>query len=426
MGIPETRMKITILGLWHLGSVTAACCAEHFDVTGLDFDATALDGLKLGRAPIMEPGLDALLGAGLKAGRLHFTDDPKTACENADILWVCYDTPVNADDEADIGFVMKRIRKCAPHLGPGSIMLLSSQMPVGTCRALEAEFPGLAVASVPENLRLGKALDVFRKPDRIILGVRDEETRAKLEPLFSKWSDRLVWMRPESAEMTKHGINSFLAISITFMNEIARICELTGADAREVEKGLKTESRIGPGAYLRAGGAFAGGTLARDVVSLTNIAEKNGEPLVLIPSIKTSNDEHKLWALRKLRHELGPLAGRTVAVLGLTYKPGTNTLRRSLAVELCHALEKEGACVRAFDPAVKSAPAELDRSAWKPSLPDAMANADAAVICTEWPEFKNADWPALLRTMKKPVLLDANGFVTLPEGARHLRVGALG
>lgn len=419
-------MKITVLGLWHLGSVTAACCAEHFEVTGLDFDAAAIEGLCHGRAPVMEPGLDALLAAGLQGGRLHFTGDAKTACESADILWVCYDTPVDADDEADIDFVLERIRRCAPHLRHGAVMIVSSQMPVGTCRRLESEFPGLAVASAPENLRLGKALDVFRKPDRIILGVRDDVTRAKLEPLFSTWSGNLVWMRPESAEMTKHGINSFLAMSITFMNELARICEHTGADASEVERGLKSESRIGPGAYLRAGGAFAGGTLARDVVTLTRVAEKKGEPLVLIPSIKTSNDQHKLWALRKLQHEFGSLKGRTIAVLGLTYKAGTDTLRRSLAVELCRALALEGARVQAFDPSIKTPPAEIGEAAWQSDIADAVAGVDAAVICTEWPEFKNADWPALLRTMKQPVLLDANGFVAAPDGARHLRVGSLG
>jgi len=419
-------MKITVLGLWHLGSVTAACCAQHFEVTGLDFDAAALEGLRQGKAQVMEPGLDALLADGLNAGRLRFSSDAEAACANADILWVCYDTPVDDNDTADVDFVLERIRRCARHLPKSAIMIISSQVPVGTCQLLEAEFPGVAIAIAPENLRLGKALDVFRNPDRIIIGVREDTVRTKLEPLFSTWSSNLIWMRPESAEMTKHGINTFLAMSIAFMNEIARICEQTGADAKEVECGLKSEKRIGPGACLRAGSAFAGGTLARDVVMLTRIAEKRGDPLVLIPSIKASNDRHKLWALGKLKHELGSLQGTVIAVLGLSYKPGTDTLRRSLAVELCHALEEAGAQVQAFDPGIKSRPAEIDKAWWKADLPGALAHADAAVICTEWPEFKKTDWTKVIGFMKLPLLLDANGFITPPEGARYFRVGSTG
>jgi len=403
-------MNIVVLGLWHLGCVTAACCAEHFRVVGLDFDRVLITSLGKGKAPLNEPGLNALIQDRLNAGRLRFSTDAPDACHDADVMWVCADTPIDEDDNADIDFVLNLIRRCAPTLRQSCVVLISSQLPVGTCMRLEAEFPGRPFACSPENLRLGRALDIFRDPDRIVAGVRDKNTQAVLEKLFAPFSPNVVWMRPESAEMTKHAINAFLGQSIAFMNEIGRLCEMTGADAREVERGLKTETRIGPRAYLHAGGAFSGGTLARDVISLTNVAKEKGERLVLIPAIKQSNDAHRMWAVRKLRNELGSLSGKRIAILGLTYKPGTDTLRRSLAIELCRALIVERALTHAFDPLVKNLPADLAITMHRDTA-SALANADAAIVCTEWPEFKTLDWPTLIRSMKQPMILDANAFL---------------
>ena len=226
--------------------------------------------------------------------------------------------------------------------------------------------------------------------------------------------------------MTKHAINAFLAMSISFMNEVGRLCELTGADAREVERGLKSESRIGPRAYLHAGGAFSGGTLARDVVALARVAEEKSEPLVLIPAIKQSNDAHRKWALGKLRRELGDLRGKRVAILGLTYKPGTDTLRRSLAVELCNGLIAEKCRIHAFDPMVEKLPADLAITLHRTAA-ESLADADAALVCTEWPEFKTLDWDTLMRSMKQPIILDANGFLAANlagnPAARYFAVG---
>ena len=421
-------MKIAVIGLWHLGCVTAACCAEHFEVVGLDFDEETIAKLREGKAPLSEPGLDVLIHAGMDSGKLQFTTDA-ARCADADVLWVCADTPVNEDDEADVDLVLNLIRRCVPFLKTGSIVLISSQMPAGTCRKLEAEFPRVSFACSPENLRLGRALEIFRNPDRIIAGVRDEIARKRLSLLFEAFGGNVIWMRTESAEMTKHAINAFLAMSISFMNEVGRLCELTGADAREVERGLKSESRIGPRAYLHAGGAFSGGTLARDVVALARVAGENSEPLVLIPAIKQSNDAHRKWALRKLRRELGALSGRRVAILGLTYKPGTDTLRRSLAVELCNGLIAENCHVHAFDPLVEKVPAELAITLHR-SAAESLAEADAALVCTEWPEFKTLDWSALMRSMKQPIILDANGFLAANLAgnpvARYFAVGIPG
>jgi UDPglucose 6-dehydrogenase len=419
-------MTITVLGLWHLGSVTAACCARHFQVTGVDFDASTIAQLNDGKAPILEPGLNELVTAGLAAKRLSFTTDP-AACANADILCLAYDTPVNDQDESDAAFVLEKLRRCLPHLAAGALVLVSSQLPVGTCRELEREFPQFHFACSPENLRLGKAIDAFENAERVVVGTRSDAKRALLEQLFKPFTPQILFMRTESAEMVKHALNSFLALSITFINEVARLCEHVGADAREVSAGLKSDVRIGSKAYLGPGGPFAGGTLARDVVTLAKLGEAKGEAINLIPAIKRSNDLHRGWAFRRLQIRLGDLRGKTIAVLGLVYTPNTDTLRRSAAVELCQQLLAAGAGVQSFDPAVKSLPAELAAVALSPDLPSVVRSADAAVVCTEWSQFRHAPWAELIARMRQPVIVDANRFLEaqlqpLP-GVEHLSVG---
>lgn len=420
-------MNITVLGLWHLGSVTAACCARHFDVTGLDFDDAVVGNLQQGRAPLAEPGLNELLAAGLAKQSLRFTTDARAACARADVLWVCYDTPVNDGDESDVAFVLERARRALPHLPVGALVLISSQLPVGSCALLEKEFPQLHFACSPENLRLGKAIDAFEKADRAVVGIRTDAKRALLEQLFKPFTPQVQFMRTESAEMVKHALNSFLAVSITFINEIARLCEHVGADAKEVAAGLKSEPRIGQRAYLGPGGPFAGGTLARDVVTLTKLGAQNHESLALIPAIKQSNDAHRGWALRQLQSHLGELRGTTVAVLGLVYTPNTDTLRRSNAVELCQQLVAAGARVQAFDPAITQTSPELDGVALATGVETALAQADAAVVCTEWAQFRDANWPQLTASMRRPLLIDANRFLEKPlqgiGGVEHISVG---
>jgi UDPglucose 6-dehydrogenase len=415
-------MNIVVLGLWHLGCVTAACAAKFESVIGLDFDPTVVAQLRKGKPPLFEPGLAELTDEGLKKKQLSFSEDPAFACQQADLLWVCYDTPVDDNDVADITSVIDGIERCVPHLRPGTLILISSQVPAGTSRALEARFPGYRFAYSPENLRLGKALSIFTDADRIILGVRTEADAKELEPLLAHFTQNLIVVRTESAEMIKHAINSFLANSIAFMNEIARVCEHVGADAKEVERGLKSEPRIGPGAYLSPGGPFAGGTLARDVVALMQIAQD--VPLVLVPAIRLSNDRHKFWAIQKLQEELGQLAGKSIAILGLTYKPGTDTLRRSLAIELCRELVKKGASVQAYDPIVATLPPDLTAVTLSRNLEEVVVARDAAVVCTEWPQIREADWEGILSwskdaAAKNLVFIDANGFLEKVMGNRE-------
>ena len=423
----QTPMKIVVHGLWHLGSVTAACCAKHFQVTGLDFDAANIAKLNSGKAPLLEPGLDELIAAGIASKKLSFTTDAKAACANADILWLCYDTPVNDNDESDVEFVFVNLRKALAHLPNGALVLISSQLPVGTCAKLEKEFPQFHFACSPENLRLGKAIDSFEKADRVIVGIRDDSKKQLLEKLFAPFTTQIIFMRIESAEMVKHALNSFLALSITFINEIARLCERTGADAKEVSLGLKSEPRIGPKAYLGPGGPFAGGTLARDVVTLTKLAEMNGEKISVIPAIKQSNDLHRGWTFRRLQSRLGNLRGKKITVLGLTYTTNTDTLRRSAAVELCEQLSGAGAKISAFDPAVKKLPDELSEIQLAPEIFTALKDADAAAVCTEWPQFRQADWAKIVSQMRQPVFVDANRFLEKElkniAGVEHLYVG---
>lgn len=420
-------MKITVLGLWHLGSVTAACCARHFQVSGLDFDEKVVHGLLRGEAPLHEPGLNELIASGAAKENLSFTTDAKLACASADVLWVCYDTPVDDRDESDVAFVLERVRRVLPHLPDGALVLISSQLPVGTCAQLEREFPLFHFACSPENLRLGKAIDAFEKAERVVVGIRNDAKLDLLARLFEPFTSNILFMRTESAEMVKHALNSFLAVSITFINEIARLCEHVGADAKEVAAGLKSEPRIGPKAYLGPGGPFAGGTLARDVVTLTKLGAEHDESLELIPAIKQSNDRHRGWALRQVQARVGDLQNRTVAVLGLVYTPNTNTLRRSAAVELCQQLQQAGATVRAFDPLITRSAPELGEVTVQHSLEEALAQADAAVVCTEWPQFREASWQHLATSMRRALIIDANGFLEKPlqgvAGVEHIAVG---
>lgn len=412
-------MRICVAGLWHLGAVTAGClAAAGHDVVGFDEDGLVTDALAGGEPPLFEPGLGDLVRSGLSAGRLAFTSDAGRAVEGAEVYWVTYDTPVDERDAADVESVLGRIRKVLPILPDGCLVLISSQLPVGSTRGVAQFYKDLNLGRrvsfgyVPENLRLGKAISVFMKPDRVVAGLERDGDRGKVTALLEAFTENIIFMSAESAEMTKHAINSFLAMSVAFANEVASICEMVGADAADVARGLKTESRIGPGAYVSPGVAFSGGTLARDIAFLTDLGLELDLCLSLIPSVRASNDRHRFWPYNRLRVLLGDLRERRVALLGLTYKPGTDTLRRSYALELAQILISHGAEIRAFDPAISRWPAGFELPiSLAPSAAAAVGGADAAVITTEWPEFCNEDWPVLARTMARPILIDPKGHL---------------
>lgn len=411
-------MKVCVLGLWHLGTVTAACLASGgHQVTGLDFDESVIANLRVGKPPLFEPGLEDLVIKGIQAGSLGFSTDPAQAVHEAQVIWVAYDTPVDDDDNADVDYVIERVKRLFPHLNSGQEVLISSQLPVGTSKHIEKLFMDtrseaqVSFSYSPENLRLGKAISVFTQPDRIVIGTHSDTSRKLFAELLSPFTDHIEWMSVESAEMTKHALNAFLATSVTFINEIASICEQVGADAKEVERGLKSESRIGPKAYLSPGGAFAGGTLARDIAFLTQLGLKNDLPIHLVPAVRASNDAHKNWPRRRLTQLLGDLKGKTVAVWGLTYKAGTDTLRRSSAIELCQWLLEQGAQVQAHDPAVKTLPEQFAAIRLFASPLDAVQGAHALVIATEWPDYRAVSMTETLTAMHAAIVLDANRFL---------------
>lgn len=430
---------IGVLGMWHLGSVTAACLAEAGnDVLGVDPDRHVIEELAHGRPPVAEPGLAELLPR--CSARLRFSADPLALAE-ADLAWVAFDTPVDDEDRADVEWVLDHAARLLTPLPDGALVVVSSQLPVGSVARLaqlcasQRGDDSLRFACIPENLRLGSALESFRAPERIVVGVRNEPDRCELARLLEPFGAPVEWMGVESAEMTKHALNGFLATSVAFINEVAAICEVVGADAEEVARGLKSERRIGPRAYLSPGDAFAGGTLARDIGFLRALATRHGLGDHLARGVAEGNSAHKDWTRRKLTALLAddparrpPLAGRTVAIWGLTYKPGTDTLRRSSAIELCRWLVEQGASVRAHDPVVHSLPADLADVVELASDPLAASrDADVLVACTEWPLYAEVPVSDVLSSLARPVVVDPAGSLRRGLGAQpgvhYMRVG---
>ncbi len=431
--------SIGVLGLWHLGCVIAACLAEAGnDVVGVDPDAGVVAALSRGEPPIGEPGLRELIAD--SAQRLRFSAAPLALAEVAR-AWVAFDTPVDEEDRADVEWVLARSAQLLAPLPDDALVVVSSQLPVGSIARLQARCTALRAgralrfACVPENLRLGRALESFRSPERIVAGVRSDQDRRELAELLAPFGGEVQWMRVESAEMTKHALNGFLATSVAFMNEVAAICESVGADAGEVSRGLKSERRIGPRAYLAPGDAFAGGTLARDLGFLRDLAESHGLPAHVATGVIEGNTAHRRWTQRKLLEQLAgepceetPLLGRAVAIWGLTYKPGTDTLRRSSAVELCRWLVAAGASIRAHDPAVEALPASLAADIELcPSPLAAARDADVLVVCTAWPDYREVPGDELLAALAQPIVVDPAGWlrdVLAPHrGVAHVCVG---
>jgi len=418
-------MKVCVFGLWHLGCVTAACLAElGITVIGLDFDETVISTLKNSKAPIHEPWLNELIKKNLNT-TISFSSDPALALREADYLWVTFDTPVDTEDNADTQYVISSIEKLYKYFSTDIKVIISSQMLVGSTNKLRTDYNNNYVKNnvsfcySPENLRLGNAINIFMNPDRIIIGA-DDIDRSKYEGLFLKISNNLEWMGIESAEMTKHAINAFLATSVVFANEIAAICEYVGADAKEVERGLKTEQRIGKKAYVAPGSAISGGTLNRDIMFLDKLANGCGLQVPLLKGVRTSNDLHKMWAKNKALEMLGDLNGKNIGILGLTYKPGTDTLRRSLSIELCKELFLNKAIIYAYDPLVKTLDGEYSHFIkLREDVSQVFIGADCVILCTEWNDFKYCLSELNINKMKNKIVIDCCGFML--EEAKKLK-----
>lgn len=401
-------MKIAVLGLWHLGEIYAAGLAElGHRVIGVDENGTVAASLQRGIPPLQEPRLEGLLRKHLRSGRLRFSADV-SAIRGADALWVTFDTPVDTRDRADTGVIFFALRRALRYLPKRAVVVVSSQLPVGTSRRIQPLLQGRGFAYVPENLRLGEAVGSFMHPGRVVIGASDSRSYRKVARILSTLSADVARMDPASAEMVKHALNAFLATSLSFIYDIADVCEREGADVLAVSRALKSDPRIGQAAYLDASLGFSGGTLGRDLQYLKRAGARFGLRLPVISAAYKKNRTRRL-RLFDLLSPLGTLRGKRIAVLGLTYKAGTATLRRSLALELAQMLSRRGARLTLYDPAV----CEDDvRRAWQRGIfvyahdvKSALSGAHAAVLVTPWAALARAPWKTLARAMRRPRLL---------------------
>jgi len=418
---------VCVVGLWHLGCTYAACLSDiGYKVVGIDQNPSVIQKLNEGRAPLFEPGLDDLISKGLKSGNLSFQTEI-TAAKNAGFVILAYDTPIDEQDRADISTLLQtatQLRDLHMH----GILVVSSQVPAGTCEELSKIFQGrVGIACVPENLRLGEAINRFMRPDMIVIGANDQTVIGQVKKLFSPIKSKIVEMDLLSAEMTKHALNSFLATSISFANEIGNICDLIGADGLKVATALKSDSRIGDKALVRPGLGFAGGTLARDLRTLQKLSKDRGHKTLLIDSVLIVNDEQNRSIVNKLKRLTGPLNGKTISVLGLTYKSGTSTLRRSATIEMVKHLKAEGATVNAYDPhvSIKEGPLLGVNLTMNPYA--SCVNSDALLIMIDSPEFTNLDFGKVKESMRTPLVFDIQNLIDAEKvtasGMKYFGIG---
>ena len=403
-------MNVAVLGRSHLGTVIAACAA-HLGHHVAHAEEPDLPGRAPGEAAIeTEPRLAELAAEQRSAGRLRDVDVAE-AIRAAGVVWIAYDTPLDDDDRPMSDRVLTRSQQALAHAAPGALVVVSSQLPAGSSRALAAwaaeHLPalGLTVAVVPENLRLGSAVASFLDPDPVVAGCDSVDDRGRVARLLPH-APSIIWTSLESAELTKHARNAFLALSIAFANEIAVVGDLVGADAVEVEAALRSDPRIGPSAYIRAGEPFSGGTLQRDLTALRDLATARGRELPLVAATTTSNEAHGRWAIQRLLERMGDLDGSTVAVLGRAYKAGTGADHGSWVDECCDELRARGATLRLYDPAVTAGTGTTEVTA---DIDAALLGADAAIVATPWPEFARITATQVRRTMRRPMVIDVTG-----------------
>lgn len=427
-------MKVAVIGLWHLGCVTAACLTKFgHTVIAYDEDFQLITHLKQGIAPIYEPGLNEIMNTAKNSNTLYFTHDPSDLNE-PNIIWITYDTPINKLGQADVNEIKNKIRKLFSYFKNNALVIISSQIPVGTTQEIITIFQQnykdkhLDFIYSPENLRLGKSIDLFLHPDRIIFGIRNELNKVTIENFLQPIADKIIWMSLESAEMTKHAINAFLATSIVFINELASLCEYFGADATSVALGLKTDVRIGAKAYLTPGGPFSGGTLARDINYLVQASEKKHTDADFFKAILLSNQRHGSWLQKKIIENFLELKGKKVAILGLAYKDGTDSLRHSLGINISLWLSSQGAIINAYDPVIKNLAPEFGKIIYlQQDLASALYNAELIIIGKECPEFMNISTEQFAIELRKPYIFDTNGFLSKQfegkEAVKYFRVG---
>jgi UDPglucose 6-dehydrogenase len=415
----KRKPLVCVIGIWHLGAVNAAGFAEKgYRVVGLELDPKKAKQLARGVMPLFEPGLEELSKKHLAKRALSFSSDPQVA-KDADYVVIAYDSPVNDRDEVDISPVVDAARLVGPLLRAKTPIVVTSQVPLGSCEKIEADVrsanPGWqsGIVYTPENLRLGAAIPRFLKPDMLVLGANDARAAAAALSLYRPFRTEKVSMDLRSAELVKHALNAFLATSITFINEIANLADRLGADAVAVGGALKLDKRIGKSALMMPGLGFSGGTLARDVTQLRKFAGELGYRAKLLDAIVDVNEGTFDEVIARLTTKLGTLSGKKVGVLGLTYKPGTSTVRRSPALKIMGRLKESGADCAAYDP--KASATELseygDLFSRAKNVRELATKADALVLVTEWPEFRDIPFASIAKLMKRPLLIDSKNYL---------------
>lgn len=421
------NQKVCVIGIWHLGSVVSACLADlGYFVIGVDENPKRVKDLNNGIPPIFEPGLKELLTNNIALKKLSYSTDLNHAVEGASYILITFDTPVDENDELDLSLILNTTKELVNYLENGSTIIVSSQVPVGTCEQLKSLIklnnPALDfdIAYSPENLRLGEAIEVFKNPNRIVIGADSPVTLDKVEGFFAPVGAPVVRMNLRTAEMTKHALNALLATSISFANEIANLCDELGADALKVAEALHSDDRIGLKLPLQPGLSFAGGTLARDLKVLKKLGSSFGYETHLINGVLQVNEQQNKLVTRKLKRIYGSVKNLTIGILGLTYKANTSTLRRSAALEIIRDLTNSGAKVKAYDPRAALEEVRLHREFEFCADPyKVAANSDALVITTDWPEFKNLDFDMIKSVMNKPVIIDGKNMLDAEQLTRQ-------
>jgi UDPglucose 6-dehydrogenase len=410
------KEPIGVIGVGWVGLVTATCFAElGHPVVARDILPEKVEALSRGEVTIHEPGLTELLAR--NAERLTFTTEMAEVLDAARLLFVCVDTPPTYSGDADLGRVMSvvdELRGDSSHA-----LVMKSTVPVGTGQKIQRELSGTAYASCPEFLKEGSAIDDFMRPDRVVIGADpgNEWAAQAVEEIYAPLGGEVVRTDVSSAEMIKLASNTFLATKISFINEIANVCEQVGADVSEVARGMGLDDRIGP-KFLQAGLGFGGSCFGKDVSALRKLAANTGYHFQLLNAVVEVNELQKRRVVHKLREHLGSLVGKRVALLGLSFKPDTDDMRDAASLVLAARLEGEGVDVVAYDPVARERAAELLPGVeMSQSAVDAVAGADAVVLVTEWAEFADLDWNEAARRMARPLIVDGRNFLD-PDALR--------
>jgi len=420
-------MRIAVIGSGYVGLVSGACFSEFgVDVVCVDKDEGKIARLLKGEIPIYEPGLDTLVADNVASGRLTFTTDIKTAVAGADAVFIAVGTPSRrGDGHADLSYVYGAAMDIAAHLTGYAVIVTKSTVPVGTGRQVEriirAARPELEfdVASNPEFLREGSAINDFMRPDRVVIGTESERAQKVMRQLYRVLyliETPIMFTSLETSELIKYAANTFLATKITFINEIADLCEKVGANVHDVAKGIGLDGRIGK-KFLHAGPGYGGSCFPKDTLALVKTAQDYGAPLRIIETVVDVNNKRKRQMADKIIAACGgDVKGKTIAVLGLTFKPNTDDMRDSPSLAIIPALEDAGATVRGFDPeGMDEAKHLLPKVVYCTDAYDAMKGADAMVLLTEWNQFRNIDLPRAKSLMKAPVIVDLRNVYTAAD-----------